>query len=145
MNVLKEVVLAVSGGRRSFAPEGNAESDIRGFQKIAQALFHAEKVGLIGKIYAHKTAEYGEWLVNLIDISEGLTYEGMRSVSDWTDPAPSDESATSELFGNQHLGVRAAWQRAVARRKDDPAGAITAARTLLETVCKHILDERAVH
>lgn len=27
---------------------------------------------------------------------------------------------------------------------DDPEGAITAARTLLETVCKHILDERGV-
>ena len=26
------------------------------------------------------------------------------------------------------------------RRFDDPDGAITAARTLLETVCKHILD-----
>ena len=29
-------------------------------------------------------------------------------------------------------------------RQDDPEGAITAARTLLETVCKHILDETEV-
>jgi len=28
------------------------------------------------------------------------------------------------------------------RRATDPEGAITAARTLLETVCKHILDEK---
>lgn len=27
------------------------------------------------------------------------------------------------------------------RRAEDPAGAITTARTLLETVCKHILDD----
>lgn len=30
------------------------------------------------------------------------------------------------------------------RRETDPEGAITLARTLLETVCKHILDERGV-
>jgi hypothetical protein len=33
------------------------------------------------------------------------------------------------------------WHKALDRRTDDPDGAITAARTLLETVCKHILDE----
>lgn len=31
------------------------------------------------------------------------------------------------------------WERAQARRAADPDGAITLARTLLETVCKHIL------
>jgi hypothetical protein len=37
--------------------------------------------------------------------------------------------------------VEAAWKKALARRSDDPEGAITAARTLLETVCKHLLDD----
>jgi hypothetical protein len=37
--------------------------------------------------------------------------------------------------------VYAAWQKALDRRAADPDGAITAARTLLETVCKHILDK----
>lgn len=40
--------------------------------------------------------------------------------------------------------VRDAWQRALDRRTEDPEGAITAARTLLETVCKHILVECGV-
>lgn len=40
--------------------------------------------------------------------------------------------------------VQAVWQRALDRRVSDPEGAITAARTLLETVCKHILDEQNV-
>lgn len=40
--------------------------------------------------------------------------------------------------------VREVWERAQARRADDPDGAITLARTLLETVCKHILAARAV-
>lgn len=34
-----------------------------------------------------------------------------------------------------------AWQAASARVVSDPEGAITAARTLIETVCKHLLDE----
>lgn len=40
--------------------------------------------------------------------------------------------------------VRDAWQKALDRRVEDPEGAITAARTLLETVCKHILDSCSV-
>ena len=34
-----------------------------------------------------------------------------------------------------------AWKKALDRRTSDPEGAITAAKTLLETVCKHIIDE----
>jgi hypothetical protein len=40
--------------------------------------------------------------------------------------------------------VHAAWQKALDRRVADPEGAITAARTLLESVCKHILDDGGV-
>lgn len=35
--------------------------------------------------------------------------------------------------------VRDVWAKAVIRREQDPEGAITAARTLLEATCKHIL------
>lgn len=38
--------------------------------------------------------------------------------------------------------VTAAWLRAQARRDTDPEGAITAARSLVEAVCKHILEAR---
>lgn len=40
--------------------------------------------------------------------------------------------------------ISEAWDKARARRHEDPKGAITAARTLLESVCKHILDECGV-
>jgi hypothetical protein len=35
----------------------------------------------------------------------------------------------------------AVWSKALSRRNQDPEGAITVARTLLETVCKRILDD----
>ena len=40
--------------------------------------------------------------------------------------------------------VHAAWQKALDRRDSDPEGAITASRTLLESVCKHILEDANV-
>jgi len=45
------------------------------------------------------------------------------------------------LYSFDPDGVHRAWERALGRRHEDPEGAITAARTLLETVCKRILDE----
>ena len=48
-------------------------------------------------------------------------------------------TATLQAFDPEH--VHGAWQKALDRRISDPEGAITAARMLLETVCKHILDE----
>jgi hypothetical protein len=41
-------------------------------------------------------------------------------------------------------GVQRAWTAALDKVLDDPDGAITAARTMLESVCKHICDERGV-
>jgi hypothetical protein len=54
--------------------------------------------------------------------------------------APSDKivSQTLEKFDAAH--VQAAWSKALDRRSSDPEGAITSSRTLIESVCKHILD-----
>jgi len=57
---------------------------------------------------------------------------------------PSDESISDALLHFDAAHVNAAWSKALSRRKNDPEGAITAARTLLESVCKHILDEKCV-
>ncbi len=57
---------------------------------------------------------------------------------------PSDEAISERLKSFDADGVHAVWVKALARRDSDPEGAITAARTLLETVCKHILDAAGV-
>jgi hypothetical protein len=54
---------------------------------------------------------------------------------------PSHESVSQSLTRFDQENVHAVWSKALDRKKTDPEGAITAARTLLETVCKHILDE----
>ncbi|KVN30772.1 abortive phage resistance protein [Burkholderia pyrrocinia] len=59
-------------------------------------------------------------------------------------PGPADRAITAaiEKFDAEYL--EAAWRKALERRQADPEGAITMARTLLETTCKHILDELEV-
>lgn len=46
--------------------------------------------------------------------------------------------AHSVAISEQHINDQ--WQKALDRVQRDPEGAITSARTLIETVCKHILD-----
>lgn len=54
---------------------------------------------------------------------------------------PADQLISSALEAFDEEWVHAAWTKASDRRKADPEGAITSARTLLETVCKHVIDE----
>ncbi|MBS7669445.1 abortive infection family protein [Croceicoccus gelatinilyticus] len=55
--------------------------------------------------------------------------------------APVDAIASEAFERFDASGIEEAWSRALMRRETDPAGAITAARTLLESVCKHILED----
>lgn len=57
-------------------------------------------------------------------------------------PAVGVISGTLEEFDPEH--VHSVWQKALDRRVDDPEGAITAARSLVETVCKYILDDLGI-
>lgn len=70
-------------------------------------------------------------------------WEEFRPVLDHLDgvgAAPSDAGVTLALTKFDSAHVQVAWQKALERRASDPEGAITSARTLLESVCKHILD-----
>lgn len=59
-------------------------------------------------------------------------------------PSPSDQVASNAFDKIDAANVQAAWSKALDRRASDPEGAITMARTLLEAVCKHILDDSSV-
>ncbi|WP_243336687.1 hypothetical protein [Anaeromyxobacter soli] len=58
--------------------------------------------------------------------------------------APADQPITSSLKTWGTAEVHAAWEKALDRRHSDPEGAVTAARTLLETTCKSILHKQGV-
>ena len=69
------------------------------------------------------------------------TFQPLLEHLEGTQATPSDPGITETLSSFDPDGVHRAWERALERRQQDPEGAITAARTLLETVCKRILDE----
>jgi hypothetical protein len=51
-------------------------------------------------------------------------------------------STTLKTFDSEH--VHEFWHKSLERVANDPEGAITAARSLLETICKHILDDHGI-
>ena len=55
--------------------------------------------------------------------------------------APVDAAASETLQTFDSEGVHTVWEKALQRRHTDAEGSITIARTLLETVCKRILDD----
>ncbi len=69
------------------------------------------------------------------------TFQPLLEHLEGRNTAPADSIITETLASFDSDGVHRAWERALERRHQDPEGAITAARTLLETVCKHILDQ----
>jgi hypothetical protein len=58
--------------------------------------------------------------------------------------SPLDNGTTETLGHIDSDFINEAWQTALRRRFEDPDGAITAARSLVETVCKHILHDAEV-
>ena len=58
--------------------------------------------------------------------------------------SPAEEDIEDGLKAFSSDEVNRSWRRVVRRVADDPEGAITASRNLLETVLKHILDTRNI-
>jgi hypothetical protein len=58
-----------------------------------------------------------------------------------TESSPSDAEIQKILSNVDIPHIKSAWEKAIDRRVKDPDGALTAARMLIETVCKHILTK----
>lgn len=57
----------------------------------------------------------------------------------------ADATITNGLDAYDAPAVQAFWLKALERRTTDPDGAVTAASTLLEAVCKHIIEDSGTH
>jgi hypothetical protein len=86
---------------------------------------------------------------------QSLTYQGRREYL-WKTfnpileeleaeiPSPADKRVEEAVAALTSDIVHETWRDALQRRVDDPDGAITSARSLLESVCKHILQDKGV-
>ncbi|HWA54131.1 MAG TPA: abortive infection family protein [Solirubrobacterales bacterium] len=68
-------------------------------------------------------------------------FEPLLSALESFDVSPIDDLVSAEADGLAASSILATWQKAVARCESDPEGAITAARALVESTCKTILDD----
>jgi len=57
---------------------------------------------------------------------------------------PGEQSIRKTLEKFDPEGINIIWTKALERKGRDPEGAITISRTLLESTCKYILDERGI-
>lgn len=71
-------------------------------------------------------------------------FEALLNFLESNSTLPPEKSISESLKNFDSSSVNHAWQKALERKTSDPEGAITISRTILETVCKHILDARSV-
>lgn len=119
--------------RRYFRVNQRTDALLPQFVKTARDLGH------FWQIIQSKFSTYKE--------RRDFIYEGFTPLLDHLEilvSAPADSAISEALQNFGEPGVHEGWERALSRRQQDPEGAITAARTLLESVCKHILDEKGV-
>ncbi|MGC9261763.1 MAG: hypothetical protein ACP5I8_16995, partial [Phycisphaerae bacterium] len=71
-------------------------------------------------------------------------FESLLSMLEIESPSPSDVTISETVKAVSSEYITEVWKKALERRAADPEGAITLSRTLLESVCKHILDAATV-
>jgi hypothetical protein len=71
-------------------------------------------------------------------------FEPLLTILEAETRSPSDASVSAAVTTVNLEFIHDAWTKALERRAADPEGAITSARTLLESVSKHILDAGGV-
>jgi hypothetical protein len=116
--------------RRELLAEPGIKGKLPGFLKFCTTL---------GEFWGHiqeKFRRYQERRVYLRD-----AFLPVIKMLEGGSATPSDPTISAALFKADSEHVREAWQKALERRDTDADGAITSARTLIEAVCKHILDE----
>jgi hypothetical protein len=81
----------------------------------------------------------GQWEPRRVHVREAMT--PLIDYLEGSNRTPADSIVSEVLQSFDADGVHRVWTKALERRHTDPEGAITSARTLLETVCKRVLDE----
>jgi len=72
------------------------------------------------------------------------TDDDRQKLRKWLLETPVTQASALTLQKVTSSGIHEYWQKSLERVQSDPEGAITSARTLVETVCKHILEDKGV-
>lgn len=146
-------VQRMQDGLVSFSTNGNFDGGEEAYQALRKELLERpdtrEKLPRfvrryrdLGQYWEFIKYEYGTY-------HERRTYlwDSFRPLLEYLealDRAPGTQVIDDILVGFNAESIQVAWQKALDRRTTDPEGAITASRTLLESTCKHILDDAGI-
>jgi hypothetical protein len=72
------------------------------------------------------------------------SFEELLSFLESKQSLPAEKTISEQLEKFDSAGINFAWNIALGRKSSDPEGAITISRTILESICKHILDAEGV-
>lgn len=115
------------------------------FSRFLEALVHPmtreQPEPILGRVNSRLSGD-GFVLLESGKLSGSPIYKVVDAKHGGKTPADSEISKTLAAFNSEEIHER--WQEALTRRAQDPRAAITSARTLLEDVCKWLLNEAAV-
>ena len=147
---LLEKAEKLQSGFIGFATQDGGSLDAATYARLRQELMTAPTLGVKVPDFVRRCRDQGQFW-QLIKNKFGSyrerreyiwnSFRPLLEFLETQDRTPGVAPITEALEGFDPENVKAAWQKALDRRAADPEGAITAARMLLETVCKHILDE----
>ncbi|MNZ61932.1 hypothetical protein D3C78_800360 [compost metagenome] len=141
--LLHEVLRKIKSGVNSFYPNSQSLDDLKKFQSTAKTIVHAHSNGYIEKMIPRKECMSGNGYYAAILVNGGLTYDGERLLQEFSgQPTPADDTLVELLERVSIYSIREKWEKALHRRITDPSGAVTAARSLLETTLKWIIEQR---
>jgi hypothetical protein len=88
-------------------------------------------------------------LLHLCDYNVPTKYgppsdEDKQKLQKWLITTPVSQASETTLQSVTSSSIHEYWQKALERVHNDPEGAITSARTLVETVCKYVLENKGI-
>jgi hypothetical protein len=93
----------------------------------------------LNHFWSYVKGQSAQWEPRRVHVREAMT--PLIDYLEGANRTPVDPIVSDALQNFDSDSVHQVWIKALERRHTDPEGAITSARTLLETVCKCVLDE----
>lgn len=72
------------------------------------------------------------------------SFSELLNIAEKNTSTPGENSISEKLKSINEVYIKQEWDKALKRKTTDPEGAITTSRTLIETVCKHILENKKI-
>jgi Abortive infection C-terminus len=142
VETLKHMLIATATG---------AHADTRNYGDLRDALLAAPELEERLPDFVHSCRTTGEFFAFAKTSIDGGYQARREYLREAFDPALSALESSVAIHddlvsaGVHNVAtVQALWAKALRRRETDPNGAITASRSLLESVCKHVLDDAGV-